>query len=260
VLTLPHPPALLALDAGPPFGEYERQFMITDSRSSHQTPHSARRARASSSDASEARTRKRRDLKAAAGDVYRNAILDAAKRVFGRTAFAEAKIAEIAREAGMASGTLYNYFDSKEQIFQSLLEARGEQFLARLEAVFAEEKDPISRLEGLVRAGLTHIEEHRSIFVLFHCVGDGEGRRAGDGADQRYERYLRHYERAIRDAIVAGEVRREFQAADLVACLTGAMNGYVRAWLAAGGRKGLAAKTATLVDLFLRGAGTPARR
>lgn len=207
--------------------------MIVDSRSSSSS---------SSTAAGEDRSRKRRELKRSASGVYRRAILDAAERVFARGAFADARIADIARDAGMASGTVYNYFRSKEEIFQSLGDALGDELHARLDSAHASTSDPLARLEALVRTVLAHVEEHRSILPLLYQ------------SEKRCERYLRAFERALRDAIAGDALRRDFQAADLALFLTGAMSGTIRAWLAAGGRKGLTARAPALVDLFVRGA------
>lgn len=65
-------------------------------------------------------------------DSKRIAIVDAAKNVFLRDGFASAKIADIAAEAGVASGTLYLYFKSKDV----LLGAIFEDFLSRLSCGF----------------------------------------------------------------------------------------------------------------------------
>ena len=50
----------------------------------------------------------------------RNQILDAAALLFARKGYKGATIREIAREAGVAEGTIYNYFDSKHDLLISL--------------------------------------------------------------------------------------------------------------------------------------------
>jgi AcrR family transcriptional regulator len=51
----------------------------------------------------------------------RNALAEAARRVFARTGFSDAKIGEIAEEAGVAHGSFYTHFDSKEAVFLEVL-------------------------------------------------------------------------------------------------------------------------------------------
>src|SRR5262245_55007662 len=59
---------------------------------------------------------------------FRDAIVSAAERVFARSGFYATKMAEIAREAGVGVGTLYNYFESKEVIFTEILVDRQAEF------------------------------------------------------------------------------------------------------------------------------------
>ncbi len=53
----------------------------------------------------------------------RQAITDAAKRVFSEKGFHETTIAAVAADAGMSYGTIYWYFDSKEDLFHAVIEA-----------------------------------------------------------------------------------------------------------------------------------------
>ena len=51
------------------------------------------------------------------------ALIDAALAVFSRVGFAAAKMDDVAREAGVSKGTVYLYFDSKEQLFEEMVKA-----------------------------------------------------------------------------------------------------------------------------------------
>ena len=57
-------------------------------------------------------------------------LVDAAKQVFERDGFLDARIVDIAETAGLAPGTFYHYFDSKEQIFREVAEAQEERLTA----------------------------------------------------------------------------------------------------------------------------------
>jgi AcrR family transcriptional regulator len=64
------------------------------------------------------------------GEATRARILDAAKRVFEREGFHDARVTDIAEEAGLAAGALYHYFDSKEDVFRALARQHEERLVA----------------------------------------------------------------------------------------------------------------------------------
>jgi len=68
----------------------------------------------------------------------RKAILDAAIRLFSEKGFEETSIEELAREAGVGKGTIYGYFDTKQDIFLAFCEEEIEYVFSRLE----KESDP----------------------------------------------------------------------------------------------------------------------
>lgn len=188
--------------------------------------------------------------------VYRDGIVAAAERVFERSGFTDVTMSDVAREAGLSVGTLYNYFDSKEQIFRTLLEWRGEQFLSHLEEVRGTTSR--DRLAGLVTAVLTYVEQHRSTFAIFVELGgmaEWSIRHVGGRpAERLYDRYLRLITDAVRDAIREKVLRDDVDVKDHVACLTGVINGVVRMGLVDGAR-GLAGRGPMIIDLCLRGLG-----
>ena len=98
----------------------------------------------------------------------RRDILLAAAEVFARRGYAAATLSELAEAAGFAAPSLYRYFGSKEEIFQSLLELLAEDF----GATFLGPADPslplAARLQGLFaeQAKLAQREHHRHMIAL----------------------------------------------------------------------------------------------
>ena len=104
----------------------------------------------------------------------RRAILDAARAELGTTRFQALQMAEVARRAGLAKGTLYLYFETKEALALALLEellaawfadldralegARrpGAKWLATTMAELLEKHAPLARLLGILQAVLEH--------------------------------------------------------------------------------------------------------
>jgi AcrR family transcriptional regulator len=191
--------------------------------------------------------------------VVRGTILDAAEAVFGERGFAEAKMSDIAAQAGMAAGTLYNYYDSKEEIFRALIEHRGEEFVKRLEGIAAAPGPERQKLVRLTGATLSYIEAHAAMFNLFVQLGGmaewSIRRVGGPGAERLYLRYVHQFEERFATAIKEGIIRPAVSPAELALLFTGGINGLLHGWLLHGRKESLGERAEFLVDLFLQGAG-----
>ena len=88
----------------------------------------------------------------------RNRILDAAEQRFATFGYRRTGIAEIARDAGVAAGTLYRYFENKEEVFRAVMRRLTEGWLARARAAVA---PPGTAMERLERLGAASIEFNR---------------------------------------------------------------------------------------------------
>jgi len=87
---------------------------------------------------------------AAASD-KRERILDAAERIFARHGFFAAKVSDVAKEAGVADGTIYLYFKNKDDLLISLFERRMQQLNGGLKAAIAG-KPPREALRAFIKA------------------------------------------------------------------------------------------------------------
>jgi AcrR family transcriptional regulator len=192
-----------------------------------------------------------------ARDAFRAALREGAERVFARAGYQATKMTDIARDAGVAVGTLYNYFDSKEEIFQEIFLTRSHELHARLAPALAA-ACPLDRLRGVLRMAFAFMDEHGALFAMFvERGGTAEydlHRLGGDVVQAEYERFLRLLLQNVEAAARAGRLRRDLPPALLVAALSGAMNGLTYAWLQRRRRGRLAAQTDALFDLFLTGA------
>ncbi len=86
--------------------------------------------------------------RARAKEANRRAILDAARVVFARIGYEAANIRDIIRETNLASGTFYNYFKSKEEVFEAIANDSVKRFRPLLQKVREEASD----LESYLRA------------------------------------------------------------------------------------------------------------
>ena len=128
----------------------------------------------------------------------RRDILDAAAGVFARRGYAAATLADLARAAGYAPPSLYRYFGSKEEIFESLLAL----VVAELRGTFEEPVDGkatlAERLERLLLSQARLAEGREEVLTLLVSAAD---------AGKRFVEYERRLEAWLRQHAAPGELR-----------------------------------------------------
>src|SRR5437660_12166066 len=87
-------------------------------------------------------------------------VLAAAEERFAAFGYRRTGIAEIARDAGVAPGTLYRYFENKEEIFRAVMREGLARWLATARRVLAEPGTALERLARLRPASVDHHRQH----------------------------------------------------------------------------------------------------
>ena len=111
--------------------------------------------------------------------------MDAGERTFVRTGFASATIEDITLKAGVAKGTFYLYFDSKEAILAALRDRFIEGCRVRIDALATRvpAADWAGRLDAWVEGGIRHYLDHVALHdVLFHAGNQRHGSKAQNEA------------------------------------------------------------------------------
>ena len=84
-------------------------------------------------------------------DVSRSQLLDAAEEVFGRKGFHETTLKEVAELAEFSVGSVYSFFESKDDLFRQIFVRRGEEFMPAIHGVLDDvDADPLEQLHALV--------------------------------------------------------------------------------------------------------------
>ncbi len=93
----------------------------------------------------------------------RQAILDAAREVFGELGYETATVRDIIRRAGLAAGTFYNYYRSKDEVFAALADDGARRFGPILKALRAQSPDFEAFVRSAIRAFFEFLaDEHRN--------------------------------------------------------------------------------------------------
>ena len=196
--------------------------------------------------------RRRRDLQA-----KRDGILRAALAVFEAKGYYGATMADIAAAAGIATGTLYNFFESKDKLFHTLLEQKAGEFFAYLR----EQVDPIplavDKIARMVAALVSFFEENREFLRLYATARSGfewaARQELGENFRRQYTDYLAWIAAILADGMAQGSLR-PVDPSELAQALAGMLNATMFEWTIADGSTPLAGRADFIVQLFLYGA------
>ncbi len=108
---------------------------------------------------------------AGADPVKREQIVDGAKRVFMQKGFDAASMNDITREAGVSKGTIYVYFDNKEDLFIAMVERERAAFLAALRTVLKDNENVEAGLREFGIKFLEHLTDDKIINAMRTVLG-----------------------------------------------------------------------------------------
>jgi AcrR family transcriptional regulator len=135
------------------------------------------------------------------------AILDAAAVEFGEKGFHESSIVGITTRAGVALGSFYTYFDSKDSVFRALVQDMSAQVRTTIGPVIQEAPDRLAGEELGLGAFLAFVREHKE---LYRIIDEAE---FVDPASYRahYENTVAGYVTSLQNAATRGEVRDDVE-------------------------------------------------
>lgn len=160
------------------------------------------------------------------------AILATASRLFAEKGYSQATTAEIAREAGVAEGTLYHHFGSKDGIFLTLFDETMEGFLSGIEEILAGGLTGREALSALVRFHFGYVSRHREQFLIllrdFPVHLTVEHLAAGSPQRVRIDRITELFSRVLARGKSDGTLHLPFPVRETAEMLRGSFYGTTR--------------------------------
>jgi len=186
--------------------------------------------------------------------MHRAQILDAAERVFVRDGYQGATVERVAQEAEFAVGTLYNFFESKEKLFEEVITKMGEEVFGLLQEKVFNEPDPLAAVEALIDVRLAYPQEHRDFCQVFVDAAPAARTSVAsalpEGCRDLYRRYLEAVAAVIRRGIAAGTFRDEDPTC-LALCIEGAFQTVGLYWVTDSPAGPLAGRVAAVKRILL---------
>ena len=190
----------------------------------------------------------------------RDAILRAAIDVFAERGYFNAQVADVARAAGVAAGTVYLYFKSKDDILISIFERGMRASLDEARERVAPITDPRERLREFARLHLRRLGQDRNLAIVFQV----ELRQSTKFMERFSSTLLRDYLGLIREAIAEGQkhgaFRQDLKPTVAAKVLFGALDEMATNWILSNRRYALEPEADAVVDIFINGVRGPRPR
>ena len=187
------------------------------------------------------------------GDDKRERIVNAAITAFAQNGYHQATMAAVAREAGVAAGTIYLYFKSKDDLLISIFEEKVQGFIDKFHRQLAQEESAEIKLRKLVELHLFEMQNRPDLATVFQL----ELRQSHHFMSAYPKADLKSYFDLIGEIIAEGQrqgvFRKDLYLSAIKRAFFGAMDETVTSWLLAGRDYDLTQMGASLTDLFIRG-------
>ena len=167
------------------------------------------------------------------GGDKRERILTAAERIFARRGFFAAKVSDVAKEAGVADGTIYLYFKSKDDLLISLFERRMQQVNELLRAAVAGIKSPRDQLVKLIKTYLQLVHDEPTAVEVLTIELRQSNKFMKDYENPHFADFLRLLGGIIAAGQDKGELDRSIPAHVAARMIFGVLDELALAWVLA---------------------------
>jgi TetR/AcrR family fatty acid metabolism transcriptional regulator len=182
-------------------------------------------------------------------------ILEAAVKVFARQGFHQSTVAEIAKEAGVADGTIYLYFKNKDDILVQFFSFRTKQVFESFREEVGRAQTSVDKLRNLVRRHLAEFQRDRDGAVVYQVETHQNSRLAEAQIKEMSQMYRDLISEIVEQGQQEGTIRRDLYVGLVKRFIIGAVDEVINTWLHANEEYDLVSMADPLVELFIKGIG-----
>src|SRR5947199_10166104 len=180
-------------------------------------------------------------------------IIDAAVRVFARNGFYNSRVSDIAREAGIASGTIYLYFKTKDEILVTLFREKMAEWVASVRREVAAERDPLAKIRKIVALHFKVLEDNPELAEVVQ-VELRQGQKFFRGASaHEVSAYFTVINDVLEEGAASGQIRRDLPVKIATKMLFGAMDQLATSWVLGKRAYRLTEAAEPVAAIFLQG-------
>lgn len=183
----------------------------------------------------------------------REAILRAAIKVFAGRGYFNSKVSDIAGEAGIADGTVYLYFKSKDEILHSIFDRAMAEFIAEGKKELAEIVEPKEKLRKIAELHLERLGADRDLAVVFQVELRGSTKFMQEFSAAGFHEYLEVIKGTIDEGQKAGVFRSDIKPIVAAKILYGSLDEMVTNWVLSKKSYPLAPMAGEVLKIFFGG-------
>lgn len=161
----------------------------------------------------------------------RRRIIDAAVEVFAEKGFFGAKVSEVAKRAGVADGTIYLYFESKDDILISLFEEKMDDIIQRLTQLLDGHSDPETKMRRYIAEHLELVSEQPHLMQVLTVELRQSARFIKEYRPQGFKRYLAVIGSILEEGQAQGVFRKDLDPSIFRRALFGAIDEISLEWI-----------------------------
>jgi TetR/AcrR family fatty acid metabolism transcriptional regulator len=182
-------------------------------------------------------------------------ILEAAVKVFAEQGFFQSTVAQVAKRAGVADGTIYLYFKNKDDILIQFYKYKTKHVFDKFRKAVDAADVAEEKLRNLVRTHLGEFQKDINMAIVYQAETHQHRRLAHDVIKEMSKWYRDIITEVVELGQQEGTMRRNLYMGLVMRFITGAVDGVINAWIHAGGSYDLVSMADPLVDLFVSGIG-----
>jgi len=187
------------------------------------------------------------------GTSKRDRILRAAIDVFAKNGYFNAKVSEIAKSAGVADGTIYLYFDGKEDILITIFREHTRHYLQTLERDLANVRRPDERIRVAIRHHLETLGRDRALAIVAQVELRHSLKFMSLFSQQEVADYLNILRKVVEHGQKEGTFRRNLHPQLVAKAVFGILDEMVTSWMLSEKEYDLAAQADQVAELVLTG-------
>ena len=182
-------------------------------------------------------------------------ILEAAVRIFAKQGFHQSTVAQIAKEAGVADGTIYLYFKNKDDILVQFFSYRTKQVFEQFQAEVDRAANSLDKLRNLIRRHLEEFQRDRDGAIVYQVETHQYNRLAEAQIKEMSKMYLDIIADIVEQGQQAGTIRKDLYVGLVKRFIIGAVDEVINTWVHADENYDLVSMADPLVELFIKGSG-----